>query len=167
MATPEAKEIESNIRIADFAQVVTRIGESLEMSDNIAEVLDRLRQTQITFATENDEVFLCIDAWLNMSETVQPGGYPRDNDGRRIGVTQLYDELRQVAASKAMLFRVRSNVALGTRLRNMLEDLQMHFDIERGKSNSANWWRFKRKTDADPRQLTLNPDAINSDATEN
>ena len=142
-ATPSGT-IAANIRLADFAGVADRIGHGLGINSFTNEVLDKLPASQWTFATEENPVYLALDAWLSEPPRVVAGqmDIPTSNVSRRITTHDLFGELRVVTEKTGMPFRVKNATSLGLAIKNMEEELGLHFQIETGRTNKGRWYSF-------------------------
>ena len=165
LKAPMPTSVDSNMRIADFAFIATRIGDGLGVSEQVRVILNKLRQTQIIFATEQDDLFVAIDAWLNEPPMVIPGGTLQSNDGRKIKVSDLYDEIRSMAFAKGLQFRIKGAIQLGKRIKGMREELSMHFDISDGRmpGGAGNFWRFVRRIENGFHQLSMDTEEIENE----
>ena len=59
-------EFDPSIRLADFARVGARIGTVVKAPALTKEILDKIRRSQYIYATEENPLYLAIDAWLGM-----------------------------------------------------------------------------------------------------
>ena len=135
LAIETPADVDQSIRLADFARIAARIGEGLGLGDMTSDILRALRKSQFAYATEDDSLVIAIDAWLSQS----PNGtgemdLGHTNNGRRLPVSQLFTELRDLAMAQGLPWRIKSPTALGITVRNMEEELGHIFRIEQQRN---------------------------------
>mgnify|MGYP006395934187 FL=1 len=148
LAVPPSESAFHNMRLADFAGIAERIGRGLDAEQTTAEVLSKVRQSQFTFATEESPLFLALDLWLSEPRRTPEGEFdmgPGANGGQKVNARELWRELKDVTERNGLPFRIRNEKALGIALRNMGDELGMHFAIESGHSKRGRWYTFARK----------------------
>ena len=139
VATTDYDNTGKHLRLADFADVASRIGASLHMEEQTEDILAKLRRSQYTFATEEDPLLYLLDEWLRREG---PAGI--SNEGVEISCGDLFKELRELADELKVDWRVKSPNAFGMRLGSMEEALGLEFRIEKRKANKANYYRIYR-----------------------
>ena len=144
IATPEPPSGYQSLRLADFANVATRIGAAMGQSERTAQVLKRLRLAQRLYAAEESDVRILLDSWLGLTAHDEELGQTVLNEGRAVSPTALFKELQAVAEDLHMEWKYSSHVALSRQLQLMQDALSAHFDIEHGRTMSGRWWRFSR-----------------------
>ena len=84
------KVADSEVRMADFALVATRIGESMgqEIRDLTDETISLIRPAQHKFATEENSLSTLLDIWITRSNGAIP------NNGRPVPTQELLDQFR-------------------------------------------------------------------------
>ncbi len=143
VAAPGAMRGDLSIRLADFAQVALRAGEGLGLGHVAEAAVGKLKQSQAIYATEENDLFILLDAWLSK----RPEGHMdwgQGNEGRRVATAQLYDELRTLAEASGVRWRFNNAVSLGKQLQALEEALGIHFRIERQHKERARTWSFAR-----------------------
>jgi len=144
VATPAPANVDTRIRLADFATIATRIGDGLGVGEPARAMLRKLRHAQFTFATEQNELFYALDTWLNNppAHGVQHG--LAQGDVRLVTTSELYQELKSGAEAHDVPFRWKSAIALGMELANMREALGIHFDIIPSHKEQGSAWSISR-----------------------
>ncbi len=145
LAAPPAGAVEPGIRLADFARVASRIGAGLQLQDETLVLLHKLRQAQITYATEQNELVLAIDAWLSQPATAMG----MTNVGRKVSAKELLTELKAIAEGMGMPWRYRNPNALGIAIKNLAEELEAHFETSWGHGKRGNWYAFVPRQDTE------------------
>ena len=151
LAVPAAEAAVYTMRLADFAGVAERIGRGLDASETTTTVLAKVRQSQFTFATEENPLYLALDLWLTEGVPPDEGRMelaPQTNENRRVTTRQLFRELKEIADQNRLPFRIKNERSLGHAIKNMWEELEMHFKITKGKdSRTGHWYTFAKKPD--------------------
>ena len=132
----------TTIRLADFAHIALRVAAALGFDDEAAEVLDKLKRAQYIFATEESELYLVLDAWID--KPVQAGLLNETNAGRFVHTKKLLEELRLAATDSGIRCNITSAVQLGRLLKQLREALGVHFDITDQHREGGTSWCFKR-----------------------
>ena len=137
--------VDQNIRLADFAGVAARIGAGLGVDDMTRGVLNALRRSQTSYATEDNSLVLAIDAWLsqvpNNEEEMDLG---QTNHGRAVTTSQLYKELSAVAKDLEIPWFINGPQALGMQIRNMDEELRLYFQITHARNKTKRTVAFEK-----------------------
>ena len=135
------KVADPEVRMADFALVATRIGESMgqEIRDLTDETISLIRPAQNQFATEENFLSTLLEIWITRSNGAI------SNDGRAVPTQELLDDFRQIAKERDMKFKIQSPVALGIRLGNIQPALSERFEIIRDRSSESKTWSFRRR----------------------
>ena len=139
------KVADPEVRMADFALVATRIGESMgqEIRDLTDETISLIRPSQSRFATEEDFLATLLDIWITRSDGAIP------NNGRTVPTQELLDDFRNIAKERDLKFKINSPVALGIRLGNIQPALSERFEIIRDRSSTSKTWTFWRRETAE------------------
>ena len=149
LAVPAAEAAVYTMRLADFAGVAERIGRGLDASETTTRVLAKVRQSQFTFATEENPLYLALDLWLTEGVPPDEGRMElgaQTNENRRVTTRQLFRELKEIADQNRLPFRIKNERSLGHAIKNMWEELEMHFKITKGKdSRTGHWYTFAKK----------------------
>ena len=148
-ATPSGTT-EATMRLADFAAVADRIGHGLGLNSSTNVVLDKLPRSQWTFATEENPIYLALNAWLSEPPKAEEGQMdvgPVSNVGRAVTAHELFWELSRLTLKLGMPFGVKNERSLGIKIKNMEEELGMHFEIATGRSNKGRWYSFTPQTE--------------------
>ena len=134
------KVADPEVRMADFALVATRIGESMgqEIRDLTDETISLIRPAQHKFATEENFLSTLLDIWITRSNGAI------SNNGRPVPTQELLDDFRQIAKERDLKFKIQSPVALGIRLGNIVPALSEKFEIIRDRSSTSKTWTFWR-----------------------
>ena len=140
-------EFDPGIRLADFARVAARIGTALESSALTKDILDKIRRSQYIYATEENPLYLAIDIWLTMRplEDSQLGLHGATNSGRKVTVRQLYGELKTLADTTGIRWPFKNEISMGMTIKNMADELGMHFDISSGRDGRKRWYRIEHR----------------------
>ena len=142
----EAHSVDPTIRLADFVGVATWIGSSLgpDAAVDVIEALNKLKATQFTFATEEDELMMLLEMWVD--DTHHPPGQMIEtpNTGRAMITSDLLPELRAKAESVGMTLHIPSPVALGRKLEMQQEAMSIKLDVTRKHTEKGNTWAFAR-----------------------
>ena len=107
----------------------------------------------MNFATEESALYLALDRWI--SESIKVGDNIVTNDGRAILGKDLLQELQQVSEQFHIPFRIRTPNSLGMQLRNMHDELAVHFDITNQHTRFGNTYEFRRGFESGPGQGML------------
>ena len=143
VATPHSPSGDTSIRLADFAAIATRIGDSLHVRAQTVSLLEKLKRSQYMFATEENDLYYLLDAWLAKDRPDEMNlGF--SNGARRIQSAQLFTELKDIADSTSIRWTFSSPNALGMALRNMIEPLSIHFTIRYERNRSGTHWTIGR-----------------------
>ena len=154
--------VDPNIRLADFARIAARVGWGLGAEDLTVATLGKLRQSQYTYATEENPVYLAVDAWLPLAppEGTQLGlDKTQTNDGRRIYARDLYRELTVLCEQQGMPWFYKNEISMGKAIRNMSDELGMHFEITWGRDKVGRWFAFSKREDKTPEELPVDKTA--------
>ena len=145
----------SNLRLADFAHLATRVGQGMGLPDEfVAGILTKVIKAQKQWAAEEDDLRLFLDLWL---EQQAPGaldlGYR--NQGRPVRTAELFKELKELADAAGYRWRFSTPISLGMHLKHMQPSLEEYFVIEnkghgeQGKTyafSTHEWWREQHAT---------------------
>ena len=143
VATPPSGTGDTSIRLADFAAIATRIGDSLGIRAQTLALLEKLKKSQYIFATEDSDLYYLLDAWLSKERHSEMDlGF--SNGTRRVQSTQLFNELKDIADANSVRWSYTSPNALGMVLRNMMEPLSIHFTIQYERNRSGSTWTIGR-----------------------
>ena len=130
VAAPGVQHVGPSTRLADFVRVALRAGAGLGLGHVAEAAVGKLKQSQAIYATEENDLFILLDAWLSQ----RPEGHMdwgQGNEGRRVPTAQLYEELRELAEASGARWRFTNAVSLGKQLQALEEALGIHFRIER------------------------------------
>ena len=144
----EPQGIDSSIRLADFAGLAGWIGSALGAEHEIVGALNKLQPSQHIFATEEADISVLLDEWLEQTPEGQMTGVG-SNEGRRVLTKELHAELRPIAEHFGMRWRFESPQTLGTHLKTMEEALSVRFDVGAGHGKKGNWWSFSSRNHAE------------------
>ena len=135
------KVADPEVRMADFALVATRIGESMgqEIRDLTDETISLIRPSQSRFATEEDFLATLLDIWITRSHG------DISNQGRAVPTQELLDDFRNIAKERDLKFNIKNPVALGIRLGNIKSALSQRYDIVRDRSSESKTWTFRKR----------------------
>ena len=143
VAAPAAVRGDPSIRLADFAQVALRAGAGLGV-DRVAEAaVGKLKKSQAIYATEENDLFILLDAWLSQRPAGQMD-WGKGNEGRRVTTAQLYEELRELAEASGVRWRFSNAVSLGKQLGALEEVLSAWFTVEKERRMRGSVWCFHR-----------------------
>jgi len=146
VATTDHKVTNTDLRLADFANIATRIGVALDHSEDVRRILSGLNTSQHIFATEESDLYAVLDLWVRQHIMFQEGPmhdpYPVPNDGRDITTEDLFRELDAVAYTNGFKWKVKNHLALGIQLGHMKEALSVYFKIDRPRTNTKKGWSF-------------------------
>ena len=149
VATTDFRVTNTDLRLADFANIATRIGVALNQADDVRRVLSGLNTSQHIFATEESEVYAVLDLWVRQSNMVRAGPMvepeSQSNDGREIGTVELFGELDAVANANGFKWSVKNPQALGIQLNHLKDALGVYFDIDRPRTRTKRGWSFRLK----------------------
>ena len=148
VATTDYEVTNTDLRLADFANIATRIGVALDQDEAVRRVLSGLNASQHIFATEESELYAVLDLWIRQFNTFNDGRMIQDpipNDGRIISTEELFKELDAVAESNGFKWTVRNPQALGVQLNHLKEALGVYFDIDRPRTKAKKGWAFTLK----------------------
>lgn len=138
---PEAAP--SNCRMADFAAFGWRLSCAKGGSEAAAgfyNVLGRIEEEQAQYATEEDQVAVCLAMWTASGS----------NLGREVETGTLYRELEELARTEGLLLP-KTSAALGKHLylsRRALETA-LNLKISVGRTSHTSRWVFARPQKAD------------------
>ena len=149
-STPD-QNVDPNMRLADFATVITRIANAFHVDDLMEGVMLKLRRSQMTFATEENPLYLALDRWID--EIFKVDDEIVNNEGRRILCKDLLQELTQLSEQYHIPLRIRTPTSLGMQLRNMHYELSIHFKITTNRhTKHGNTYEFRRHYEPGPNQ---------------
>ena len=141
---PEAAP--SKCRMADFAAFGWRLSYArggAEAAAGFYSALARIEQEQAQYATEEDQVALCLGLWVATT----------GNLGREVDTATLYRELMDLAETEGLLLP-KTSAALGKHLhlsRRALETA-LNLKISAGRTSHTSRWMFSR-----PREVADSP----------
>lgn len=145
VATTDYQVVNTDLRLADFANIATRIGAALNQPEAIRRVLNGLNASQHIFAVEESDLYAVLYVWVRQYNMVQDRPMmepePVSNDGRRISTEELFKELDDVAKSNGFKWDVRNQKDLGMQLSQLKGD----FEIDRPRTNAKKGWSFTLK----------------------
>ena len=130
------------LRLADFADIASRIGVSLNVAEEMSAILGKLQKSQYTFAIEEDPLLTLLEEWLSREG---PAGVP--NEGTELASADLFSELRELAEELKMNWQVSSPPAFGRQMGALEDALKLEFRIEKRKSKKANYYRIYKVKD--------------------
>ena len=142
MPYKEPNGVDPSIRLADFAGLASWIGSALGAEVEITSALNKMQSSQFAFATEEADIAVLLEEWLEQIPEGQLAGVGT-NEGRKIRTKDLNNELQAVADHLGMKWRFSSPQTLGTHLSAMQEALSVLFEIETGHGKGGNWWTFR------------------------
>ena len=149
VATTHYEVTNTDLRLADFADIATRIGVALNQADSVRRVLAGLNTSQHIFATEESDLYSVLDLWVRRFHMDQAGPMtepvPLPNDGRVIGTVELFGELYAVANANGFKWNVKNPNALGAQLSNLKEALGVYFEIDQPRTKAKRGWSFRLK----------------------
>ena len=148
VATTDYEVTNTDLRLADFANIATRIGVALGQGDAVRRVLSGLNASQQIFATEESDLYAVLDLWVRQYYVVGDGRMveePVPNDGRAISTVDLFGELDAVAGNNGFKWRVNNPQALGVQLNHLKDALGFHFEIDRPRTRDKKGWSFRLK----------------------
>lgn len=140
-STPDL-DADPNLRLADFANVAARIANAFHQDDAMRKIIKKLKRSQMTFATEENQIYLALDSWIG--ETVELDGQLLSNEGRRIYAKELLGELRETSDKSGFRFRIMSSNSLGIQIKNLRDELATHFNITNGHDRNGSWYEITR-----------------------
>jgi hypothetical protein len=148
----DVKVADEDLRLADFAEVITRIGmgmgpETAELTD---ETILKIKASQHQFATEEDSVVSLLEIWIartkpSKGEQLDLGAEP--NNGRKVLAEDLVKELQAIAKEYGTKMNLTSAQKLGRWITNMRRALSETYEIEKGRVTGGMWWSFKIRED--------------------
>ena len=144
VAANVVKGANTGLRLADFANVSTRIGASLGVEEQTKDILSKLQTSQQIYATEENDLYILLDLWTSQESTAGAMGLNTPNSGREIPPAELYQELKALADVHGYKWWINNETALGRRLRDLEDALGAHFLVERGRKTRVRWWKFTR-----------------------
>ena len=151
-ASPD-QNVDHNLRLADFATIAARIANAMHRDDEMESVMLKVRRSQMNFATEESALYLAIDRWVN--ETIKLGDASVNNEGRRVLAKDLLHELQQTSDHYSIPFRIKTPNALGMQIRNMADELCLHFEIASRQSNKGSTYEIRRLEQQDSEQSMM------------
>ena len=142
--TPSDVAVDRSIRLADFVDVAARIGAALGASELMGDLLSLLRRSQNIYATEENPLYLLIDTWLTEppAEGSQMGLNGVTNIGRTAMGRELFAELSDLAEKRGIRWGFKNEISMGIAIKNMADDLGLHFDIASGRDRRGRWYRI-------------------------
>ena len=154
MPYKEPNGVDPSIRLADFAGLASWIGSALGAEVEITSALNKMQSSQFAFATEEADIAVLLEEWLEQIPEGQLAGVGT-NEGRKMRTKDLNNELKAVADHLGMKWRFSSPQTLGTHLSAMQEALSVLFEIETGAWNEGgNLVDLQERKTARKRELT-------------
>ena len=146
LATESVKGVNTGLRLADFANVATRIGTALGVGEKTRALLGQLQTSQHIFATEENDIYLLLDLWTLQDSMAGEGAMDikTPNSGREIATSDLFMESKSLADLHGHKWFINNETALGLRLKELQEALGAHFEVAHGRSNRVRSWTFTR-----------------------
>ena len=143
------------MRMADFARVVSRIGQGLgpEMKEITDDAILRVASAQHRFTTEEDVLTTLLEVWITRGQSAAAGSMDVGevpNEGRKILARDLLLELNGIAREMDLRFRPGTPEALGRQLENMKPALSERFAMEKVHRQRGNFWVFRTRGDDTP-----------------
>ncbi len=147
VATEAVKGANTGLRLADFANIATRIGAALGIEEKTKSILSQLQTSQHIFATEENDLYLLLDLWTLQESTAGAMALNTRNNGREVITSELFTELKALADLHGYKWWIKNETALGVRLSELEEPLGAYFDVAHGRKTKGRWWRFTRLDD--------------------
>ena len=65
------------------------------------------------------------------------------NSGRKVTVRQLFGELKVFADANGIRWPFKNEISMDITIKNMTDELGMHFDIASGRDGRKRWYRIE------------------------
>ena len=137
LRVPRQDPLDSPIRLADFYAVARRIALSLNLGDEVDQVMHKLRGVQHEFASEENVLVLTLLLWV---ERFRDGVA---NPNRELRAQQLFNELKDIAEANGYRWSVATPPAMGRQLGELREALEERLTIDSRHTNKGSVYRIK------------------------
>ncbi|MBY0405894.1 MAG: hypothetical protein K2X66_18470, partial [Cyanobacteria bacterium] len=132
--TQDVPEIQTNLRMADFATFMLRLAMAEGAENAILSLLERLASIQSQFTLEQDPLF----ELLEMVATQQPG--------KSYKTSELHTHLKDLAVVKGIKYQYGSPNSLGQRISHIKNNLDEFMDVTiTPGSNNSKYYQFAMK----------------------
>jgi len=133
----DTEEFMTNFRMADWASLGWRIMKMRGQGDDFLFLLNKMDRAQSDFLMEDNSIYECLEVWIG----------DRNNVGREVKVSELFEEFLAIAESESIGFSFKSARSMGKQLRQILSNLRNYFDITDRQVNRSWHYTFEPKRD--------------------
>ena len=139
---------DAGLRLSDFANVVSRIGAALGVSERIEVILKKLRTSQHMYSIEEDNLILALQTWIDESSKAGTLALETPNSDREVDTRALFEELKGIAERDGLRLRLDNHIQMGKQLKALEAALKLDYNVVHRRNNRHKWWKFSRKEES-------------------